>query len=117
MVYVVDRLRLGLCGALAPESFSVPLWGRLFGLIRDRGGGAVSPGVFDGDLSPDEGDLLARLLQEPQSLAGGRQAMADYIEIILGEAEKRLGPARDPVAELLATQAKRKQKQEREDGP
>ena len=111
----LDPTLLKLCGDLTPESFSVPLWGRLFGLIRDRGEEGVSPAALDGELTAGESDWLARMLQEPQSLAEGRQAMADYMEIIRAEAAKRLGPAEDPVADLLAIQAKGKQKLERED--
>lgn len=111
----LDPTLLGLCGALDPEHFSVPLWGRLFGLIRDRGGGSVNPAVFDESLSAAESDLLARLLQEPRSLAEGRQAMEDYLDIIKAQHARRNPPEQDPVADLLAIQAKRKQKQERED--
>ena len=71
--------------------------------------------LFDGELTGDESDLLAKLLQEPQSLADGQKAMGDYIEIIRAEAAKRRSPELDPVADLLATQAKGKQKLERED--
>ncbi len=106
----LDPTLLERCGELEPETFSVPLWGKLFGLLRDRGGEAVSPAALDGELSADEADLLSHLLQGPQSLAESRQAMGDYIEIIRAQAAKRLGGAGDPVADLLATQAKRKQK-------
>ena len=111
----LDATLLGLCGELAPEEFSVPLRGKLFGLIRDRGGENVSPAVFDGELTSAEGDLLSKLLQEPQSLADGQRAMGDYIEIIRTRAAARSQAEEDPVAGLLAIQAKRKQKQNMED--
>lgn len=109
----LDPTLLKLCAPLEPESFSVPLWGRLFGMIRAREGSPISPAVFDGELTGAEADLLSKLLQQPQSLAEGEQAMDDYIHIIQSEAERRASTDQDPVAALLATQAKRQQKQER----
>ena len=104
-----------LCQQLAPEDFSSPLWGKLFGLIQDRDGGSLNPAVFDGELTAAESDLLSQLLQRPSPLSEGQQAMEDYIAIIREEAEKRSNPEKDPVAELLALQSKLKQKQNRED--
>lgn len=109
----LDPTLLKLCAPLEPELFSVPLWGRLFGMIRAREGVPLSPAAFDGELTGAEADLLSKLLQQPQSLAEGQQAMDDYIHVIQSEAERRASPDQDPVAELLATQAKRQQKQER----
>lgn len=109
----LDPTLLTLCAELEPELFSVPLWGRLFGLIRARDGTPLSPAAFDGELTGPESDLLSKLLQQPHSLADGGQAMADYIDIIRSQAQRRTSPEQDPVADLLATQAKRQQKQER----
>lgn len=111
----LDTTLLSRCADLDPGEFSVPLWGKLFSLIRERGGESVSPGVFDGELTGAEADLLSKLLQTPQSLAEGALAMDDYIEIIRSEAAARTSTEQDPVAALLAVQEKRRQKQKRED--
>lgn len=111
----LDPTLIRLCGELSPEDFSAPVWAKIYGLIRRRleEGGGLDPACLDGDLSGPEASLLAKLLQAPRSLSGAEQAMSDYIEIIRESASQRADAESDPLAQLLAAQAKRKQKQER----
>ena len=77
--------------ALTEEAFSAPLLGKAFRLLRDRwrGGLAVSLPALTAELESGEMSHLAGVLDQPESLQNGRQAMRDYIEIIENEAEKR----------------------------
>ena len=43
-----------------------------------------------GSFSGDEISLLTRILQKPETLSNGRQAMDDYIDIIKQERQKQL---------------------------
>ena len=65
--------------------------GKAFRLLRDRwrGGLAVSLPALTAELESGEMSHLAGVLDQPESLQNGRQAMRDYIEIIENEAEKR----------------------------
>lgn len=108
----LDSTLLSLCQGLTPEQFSSPLWGRIYAALS-QGELPPNPAAFDAVLSGEEADLLARLLHAPQSLAEGRQAMTDYIAIIQEEA--RRAAQTDPVADLLAIQAKKKQKEATEE--
>lgn len=109
----LDHTLLSLCRDLTPEQFSSPLWGRIYAALS-RGELPPNPAAFDAVLSGEEADLLARLLHTPQSLAEGRQAIQDYITII--QEESRRGTAQaDPLADLFAIRAKKKQKEAMED--
>ena len=103
----LDISLLELCRDLTAEQFSSPLWGRIYTALT-QGELPPNPAAFDAVLSGEEADLLSRLLQTPQSLAEGRQAMADYITIIQEESRRRTDRGSDPMADLLAIQAKRK---------
>lgn len=103
----LDISLLELCRDLTTEQFSSPLWGRIYTALT-QGELPPNPAAFDAVLSGEEADLLSRLLQTPQSLAEGRQAMADYITIIQEESRRRTDRGSDPMADLLAIQAKRK---------
>ncbi len=109
----LDHTLLPLCGDLRPEDFSSPLLGKIYGLLLAHDP-PFSPAVLDGELTEAEAGHLARLLQAPVSLAAGRRAMGDYLEIIR---ERRTGAqgAASGEAELLALQRKLKQKQKMED--
>ena len=76
---------------LTEEAFSAPLLGKAFRLLRDRwrGGLAVSLPALTAELESGEMSHLAGVLDQPESLQNGRQAMRDYIEIIENEAGKR----------------------------
>lgn len=110
----LDSTLLSLCRDLTAQEFSSPLWGRIYAALS-AGELPPNPAAFDAVLSGEEADLLAKLLHAPQSLAEGRQAMLDYIAVIHEEARRRTGEPADPVADLLAIQAKKKQKEATED--
>ena len=103
----LDISLLELCRDLTAEQFSSPLWGRIYTALV-QGELPPNPAAFDAVLSGEEADLLSRLLQTPQALAEGRQAMTDYITIIQEESRRRMSDGSDPMADLLAIQAKRK---------
>ncbi len=94
------------------KEFSVPLWGRLYSLILQQldADGPITPAVFSGQLSGEEADLLAKLLLQPQSLAEGRQALDDYMDVIHTQATRRALADADPVERLLAIQAQKQTK-------
>ena len=109
----LDSTLLNLCRDLSPEQFSSPLWGRIYAALS-QGELPPDPAAFDAVLSGEEADLLARLLHTPQSLAEGRQAVQDYIAVIQEEARRNADKG-DPLADLFAIQAKKKQKETTED--
>ena len=93
-------------GDLDPGRFSAPLLGKVYGLLKDRwaGGLSVSLASLAGDLESEEMGHLTGVLNQPESLQNGHQAMMDYIEIIETEARKR-SPEGETDA-LLAMQKK-----------
>lgn len=113
----LDPTLLRQCEELDPEWFSVPLYQKLYSMIivAAATGSAVSPAAFEQELSGEECDLLTHLLQTPVSLSGAKQALTDYMSIIHEESTRRSAGS-DPVADLLAVQARRQQKQITEDG-
>lgn len=114
----LDPTLLQSCAGLDPERFSVPLYQKLFSMIvvAVATGGVVSPAAFEQELSGEESDLLTQLLQNPASLADAKRALEDYITIINEEFSRRHRDQSDPLADLLAVQARRQQKQTMEDG-
>ncbi|MEG1858242.1 MAG: DNA primase, partial [Pseudoflavonifractor sp.] len=95
---------------LDPSRFSSPLLGKVYGLLRSRHRGGLSTQAesLAGDLTPAEMSHLVTVLDQPETLAYGQRALADYIEIIETEAAKREAPAdADP---LLAAREKYKEK-------
>ena len=102
----------GLFGAEAPlteAQFSSPLLGRVFTLLWQARaeGRTVTPAVLVNALTPEEMSHISSVLQKPESLQNGQQALADYIRIVKTEADKRAGGAVDP---LLAATEKYKDK-------
>ena len=82
-----------LSGAdIGPEDFSSPLLARFFGVLREKieANESVSMAALAGSFSGDEISLLTRILQKPETLSNGRQAMDDYIDIIKQERQKQL---------------------------
>ena len=79
--------------ALTPEDFSSPLLGKVFRLLRQRwrDGKELQAAALAGALEPEEMSHLAALLQKPESLSNGEQALRDYIRIIQMERVKREG--------------------------
>ena len=76
--------------ALSPEDFSSPLLGRLFGLLRERAQQqeSLSPAALSGYFTPEEESHLISVLQKPEAIANGKQALADYIRIIQEEKQR-----------------------------
>jgi len=93
---------------LSSESFSSPLLGKVFALLRRRWqeGKAVSLAALDGVLEPAEMDHIAAVVQQPQARNTAGAALQDYISIIRREAAGR-GETPD---ELLSMREKLKQK-------
>ena len=98
------------CGDLAPEDFSSPLLGKIYGeqLQAAREGRTPAPALLQEALTTEEMGHLTALLQKPESLAAADKSLPDYIEIIRQSAAKRTGgPQEDP---LLAAKDKFKEK-------
>ena len=78
-------------------------------LLRRRGAGcAIQLDALAGELTAEEMDYLAGILDQPADLSHGQQALRDYIEKIETEALKRTGGAEtDP---LLAAREKFREK-------
>ncbi|MEG0779423.1 MAG: DNA primase [Oscillospiraceae bacterium] len=97
---------------IAPELFSSPVLGKIYArlLTMQAEGHPLSPAALTEELSGEEMSHLTALLQKPESLANGRQALNDYIQIITKEYHKRTGQTdSDP---LLAAQESIKRKRE-----
>ena len=79
---------------LTAEKFSSPLLGKAYRLLRERWkqGLAVQLAALAGELEPEEMNCLTDIIRQPESIQNGEKAMADYIEIIEEEAEKRSLP-------------------------
>ena len=98
------------CGDLAPEDFSSPLLGKIYGeqLQAAREGRTPAPALLQEALTTEEMGHLTALLQKPESLAAADKSLPDYIEIIRRSAAKRTGgPQEGP---LLAAEDKFKKK-------
>ncbi len=69
---------------LKPEEFSSPTWGKIFSVLMEhwRQGNSCTGAALAAYLSPEEMSLLARIREEPESVAQGERAMADYIHAI-----------------------------------
>lgn len=90
---------------LREEAFSSPLLGRVFSLLwRQReAGGTPRLAALAETLSSEEMSHITNLCQKPESVANGRQALADYIAVVQKEAAKRdSGETVDPL--LAATE-------------
>lgn len=89
---------------LEKEHFSSPFLGQVFDLLRTRHreGRPVQLELLAGQLTPEQVDRLAVILKEPENLANGQSAMADYLSIIETERAKR----RDDIDPLLAARDK-----------
>jgi len=96
--------------ALPPDHFSSPVLGKIFSLLlnRYREGRSTQLAALAGALSGEEMNHLAGIMDQPEALAHGQQALQDYIEVIETEALKRGGGnAVDP---LLAAREKFREK-------
>jgi len=100
---------------LAAEQFSSPLLGKAFSLLWDcrAAGRPATLSTLAGEFSAEEMSHLTGVVQQPESLANGNQALRDYINIIREEAKKRAGGAEDP---LLAAMMKYKKRTTKDTG-
>lgn len=75
---------LTAAGGLQPEDFTVPLFGRVYRIIRDRWAEdrPVSLNVLGPELSGEEMNHIASVLQSPISHSNRERAMQDYINIV-----------------------------------
>lgn len=97
-------------GSLTAEQFSVPVLGKVYGLLQKRfqEGRSTQLAALAGELTPEEMSHLAAILDRPEDLANSQQALRDYISIIQTEALKRTGESQmDP---LLAAREKYREK-------
>ena len=97
-------------GSLTAEQFSVPVLGKVYGLLqkRFREGRSTQLAALAGELTPEEMSHLAAILDRPEDLANSQRALRDYISIIQTEALKRTGENQmDP---LLAAREKYREK-------
>lgn len=78
---------------LREDEFSSPLLGKVFKLLWGQKAQQSTPKLTSlaGELSGEEMSHVTNLCQKPESVANGRQALADYIAVIRHEAEKRAG--------------------------
>ena len=95
---------------ITPEQFSSPVLGKVFKLLcqRYRQGRSTQLAALAGELTPAEMSHLAAVMDQPESLAHGQQAMKDYIETIETESVKRLET--DGTDPLLAAREKYREK-------
>lgn len=102
---------------LAPEEFSSPALGKIFGLLRQRHqeGFSVQISALAGDLTGEEMSLLVAIATQPQSMANAQRAMEDYIRTIKAEAGQRAAPKGSADA-LLELRARKRETKAMEDG-
>ena len=91
------------------EDFSSPLLGRFFTALRAqlRESGQVNIPALAEFFTSEEISHLIGILQKPESIKNGAQALKDYCNIILDEAHKRAAVNEDP---LMAAMEKNKYK-------
>lgn len=95
---------------LRTEQFSSPLLGRAFGLLWDarQQGRTPSLGLLSGTLEAEEINHISGICQKPESLKNGRQALTDYIEVVLQEWDQRQGGScADPLAAAIEKNKKK----------
>ncbi len=91
-------------GGLTAEDFSSPFLGQVYDLLRRRKaeGKPIEADLLAGQLTPEQVNRLAVILNQPESLSHGEAAMADYIATIETERAKR----REDMDPLLAARQK-----------
>ena len=95
---------------LTSREFSSPLLGKVYDQIMmrlEQGSTPQLPSMAEA-LTGEEMDHMARVIDQPESMANSRRSVADYISIIRGEAMHRSDLAGDDL--LLAAQKKYQQK-------
>lgn len=70
---------------LAPEDFSSPLLGKVYGILRRRWreGRRLALSSLEGECAPEELDQISAILQEPQPRNTAQAALNDCKETIL----------------------------------
>lgn len=88
---------------LRGEDFSSPLLGRFFTALSSQiaHSGRVNIGALAGDFTAEEVNHLSGILQKPESLKNGAQALRDYCNIISDEAHKRAAVNEDPLTAAM----------------
>lgn len=95
---------------LAPEQFSSPFLGRVFGFFQTlhQQGSPVSLASLQGTFSPDELSHLSALTESDQNLVS-EQAVQDCAAVIRGEFEKTLHSGEDALNALYSRIKEKKQ--------
>ena len=105
----LDDSLFGETPPICEEDFSSPLLGRFFTALRAQLAqtGQVNIPALAEFFTSEEISHLIGILQKPESLKNGAQALQDYCNIILDEAHKRAAVDEDP---LMAAMEKNKHK-------
>lgn len=105
----LDDSLFGETPPIREEDFSSPLLGRFFTALRAQLAqtGQVNIPALAEFFTSEEISHLIGILQKPESLKNGAQALQDYCNIILDEAHKRAAVDEDP---LMAAMEKNKHK-------
>ena len=108
---VLDPLLFREAGSLGTEDFSSPLLGKAYTLLKERyeSGRSTQLAALTGQLTPQEMNHLAGVIDQPEDRANSRRALQDYIAIIETERVKRQNTAQaaDP---LLAARERYREK-------
>ncbi len=88
---MMDASFFEIAGDLTAEMFSSELLRKIYSVMLERWktGKETSFSVMSAALDPDELSHLARFMQQPESMANGQRAFADYIKTIRNEYAKR----------------------------
>ena len=88
---------------LREEDFSSPLLGRFYTALRAQlaQAGRVNVPALAESFTTEEISHLIGVLQKPESVKNGAQALRDYCAIILDEAHKRTAAGTDPLAAAM----------------
>lgn len=107
---LLDSSLFPAAARLTPERFSSPALGKIFELLcrRHREGRSTQLAALTGELTEAEISRLAAVMDQPETLVHGQQAMSDYIETIETESLKRAGSGEDD--SLLAAREKYREK-------
>jgi DNA primase len=78
---------------LTEEQFSSPFLGKLYRILcrRREEGRSIQIGALADELTPEEVSHLTLLLEKPEDISRGSQAMADYLAIIAQEQYTKAG--------------------------
>lgn len=105
---VTDPALWPKCDMLSPERFSVPLYGRVYGLLRERQGSGAPAAALEGVLTAEEMTHITALLSNTDNTLNLEKALSDYIETI--ETEASLNAAAEKQEDLRHIAEKYKEK-------